>query len=96
MFKHPFHLVSSSPWPLVISFSIFTLVFGLVLSWSSHSSFNLYLGIFLVVLTSRLWWASVVFESTMLGLHTLRVQSGLRIGMCLFIVSEVFFFFGFF
>jgi len=38
----------------------------------------------------------VILESTFLGAHTLRVQSGLRIGMCLFIVSEVFFFLGFF
>jgi len=31
-----------------------------------------------------------------LGLHTLRVQSLLRLGMCLLIISEVFFFLGFF
>jgi len=96
MFKHPFHLVSSSPWPLVASFSALALVCGLVSAWSSHSSFLLYLGSFLVVITSMLWWSSVVSEATQLGRHTLRVQSGLRIGMCLFIVSEVFFFFGFF
>jgi len=96
MFKHPFHLVSSSPWPLVASFSILTLVCGLVLSISSQTCFLLYLGTFLVCLTSLLWWFCVVYESTYLGLHSLRVQAGLRIGMTLFIVSEAFFFFGFF
>jgi len=35
-------------------------------------------------------------ESTYLGSHTTRVQSGLRLGILLFIASEIFFFFGFF
>ena len=38
----------------------------------------------------------MVRESTFLGFHTRRVQFGLRLGMVLFIFSEVFFFFSFF
>jgi len=38
----------------------------------------------------------VIFESTYQGYHTRAVQRGLRIGVILFIVSEVMFFFAFF
>ena len=96
MTKHPFHLVAPSPWPIFGSFSAFLLVFGLVLSFSSHGSFCLTLGLLFVLITCYRWWSSIISESTLNGFHTLRVQHGLRFGMCLFIVSEVFFFVGFF
>jgi len=54
------------------------------------------LGLFIVFVSAAAWWSSVIRESTYLGLHTLRVQGGLRIGMLLFIVSEIFFFMAFF
>lgn len=38
----------------------------------------------------------MISESTFYGCHTRRVQSGLRVGILLFIVSEIFFFLGFF
>jgi cytochrome c oxidase subunit 3 len=42
------------------------------------------------------WWRDVIREATFEGNHTLSVQTGLRIGMLLFIVSEIMFFFAFF
>jgi cytochrome c oxidase subunit 3 len=42
------------------------------------------------------WWRDVIRESSYQGWHTFIVQRGLRIGMILFIVSEVLFFFSFF
>ena len=39
------------------------------------------------------WWRDVVRERTFQGCHTLKVTGGLRWGMLLFIVSEIFFFF---
>ena len=96
MSKHPFHLVTPSPFPLLASASSFFLALGLVFSWSSRGSFFFFSALLLLVTVSLLWWASVVTESTSLGCHTLRVQAGLRLGVFLFIVSEVFFFVGFF
>jgi len=96
MAKHPFHLVTPSPWPLLGSVSALFLVAGLVLSWSSHSSFLLKMGLFLLLVTCTRWWSNIVLESTVLGSHTKRVQYGLRLGIGLFIVSEIFFFLGFF
>jgi len=37
-----------------------------------------------------------VTESTFEGHHTMKVQGGIRLGMALFIVSEIMFFFSFF
>ena len=42
------------------------------------------------------WWRDVVREATFEDTHTVVVQKGLRLGMILFIVSEVMFFFAFF
>lgn len=94
--KHPFHIVTPSPWPLFSAFSSLLLVCGLVLSWSHRSLFLLSIGNLLLALSCLFWWSSVVLESSFIGIHTVRVQYGLRLGMGLFIVSEVFFFLGFF
>jgi cytochrome c oxidase subunit 3 len=42
------------------------------------------------------WWRDVIREATFEEQHTVAVQKGLRLGMILFIVSEVMFFFAFF
>ena len=42
------------------------------------------------------WWRDVIRESTFQGHHTKAVQTGLRYGMILFIVSEIMFFVAFF
>jgi len=96
MTKHPFHLVSSSPWPLLASSSALFFVCGLLSSWSSRSPLLLLLALAMLTLTLVGWWSSVIFESTHFGCHTLRVQSGLRLGILLFIISEIFFFLSFF
>jgi len=66
------------------------------MSWSGIGSLLLKLGLFLIFLTCAFWWSNIIVESTVLGFHTKRVQFGLRLGMGLFIVSEIFFFLGFF
>jgi cytochrome c oxidase subunit 3 len=42
------------------------------------------------------WWRDIVREATFEEHHTVAVQRGLRLGMILFIVSEIMFFFAFF
>jgi len=42
------------------------------------------------------WWRDIVREATFEEQHTVPVQRGLRLGMILFIVSEIMFFFAFF
>jgi len=98
--KHDYHLVNPSPWPLLGSFAAFVLTAGGVvwmkglLNLPKHtwdSSFVLFAGVALVLLTMLLWWSDVVKEGNA-GDHTPVVSIGLRYGMILFIASEVMFF----
>ena len=96
--KHPFHLVDPSPWPLFTSLAAFTTTFGGVMYMHGFvgGDFALMLGLIMVIYSMFVWWRDVIREATFEGHHTLSVQAGLRMGMILFIVSEIMFFFAFF
>jgi cytochrome c oxidase subunit III len=96
--KHDYHLVNPSPWPLVASAAVFCTLFGAVLSMHSNPSglWALSAGLLLTVSTAYLWWRDVIKEGKIDKAHTPNVKKGLRIGMALFILSEVMFFFAFF
>jgi cytochrome c oxidase subunit 3 len=95
---HPFHLVDPSPWPLVGALSSFMLTTGAVMFMHSYKlGYGLFfLGLIMVIVTIGLWSRDIVREATFQGRHTFEVQKGLRIGMILFITSEVMFFAAFF
>nr|AEP27737.1 cytochrome c oxidase subunit III [Brachycerus muricatus] len=96
MKNHPFHLVTPSPWPILISMSILMSISGL-LSWIyMQDSYLLRLSMMIMTLTIFQWYRDIIRESTFQGHHTLKVTFSLRWGMILFIVSEVLFFMGFF
>jgi len=98
MTKHPFHIVSPSPWPFLTSVATLGFVSSLLfkLKYSDFDDFYLFLTLFILLSLSAFWWADIIRESSFQGLHTSRVQSLLRTGMFLLIVSEIFFFVGFF
>jgi cytochrome c oxidase subunit 3 len=95
---HPYHLVTPSPWPILISISAFITAVGAALYMHLYRGglFLLLYGLLHVIIIMGLWWRDVIREATFQGKHTLKVQSGLRLGFILFIISEVMFFFGFF
>nr|QFI35747.1 cytochrome c oxidase subunit III [Iphiclides podalirius] len=94
--NHPFHLVDYSPWPLTGAIGVMTLVTGMI-KWFHEFNLNLLmLGYLIVILTMYQWWRDICRESTFQGKHTIKVSKGLRWGMILFIMSEVFFFLSFF
>jgi cytochrome c oxidase subunit 3 len=92
--KHPYHMVSPSPWPILTSTSLFNLTITGALSMHifKDSGILFFLSLFLVVYSMSLWFRDVIVEGTYLGHHTLAVQKGINIGVALFIVSEVLFF----
>nr|YP_010267099.1 cytochrome c oxidase subunit III [Arcte coerula]UIF93619.1 cytochrome c oxidase subunit 3 [Arcte coerula]UNP54898.1 cytochrome c oxidase subunit 3 [Arcte coerula] len=95
-FNHPFHLVDYSPWPLTGAIGVMVLVTGMV-KWFHNFNMNLLiLGYLIVLLTMYQWWRDICREGTLQGKHTILVTKGLRWGMILFIISEVFFFISFF
>jgi cytochrome c oxidase subunit 3 len=95
---HPFHLVTPSPWPLLISVAAFVTAVGaaMYMHGYKYGLITLFLGILHVIIIMSLWWRDVIREATFEGMHTKKVQAGLRLGFILFIISEVMFFFGFF
>jgi cytochrome c oxidase subunit 3 len=95
---HPYHLVDPSPWPFFVSFAALVLICGLVLYFHSYMLGLpiLLFGLVFLLFIMGLWWRDIVREGTFRGHHTLRVAKGLRLGVVLFIVSEIMFFFSFF
>jgi len=96
--KHGFHLVDPSPWPLISGLSALFLTFGGVMYMHGYSggAFLLRFGFFSVLFVMFVWWRDIIREATYEGQHTKQVQNGLKIGMLLFILSEVMFFVAFF
>ena len=95
--NHPYHLVNPSPWPFVGAFSALLFVAGMVCWMHAVVGWEIILplGVLALLFTMFGWWRDVVRESRH-GDHTKAVNNGLRLGMALFIASEVLFFFGFF
>lgn len=94
--NHPYHLVDYSPWPLTGAIGTITLVTGLI-KWFHNFNINLLiLGYFIILLTIYQWWRDICREGTFQGKHTILVSKGLRWGIILFIISEIFFFISFF
>nr|AKS04238.1 cytochrome c oxidase subunit 3 [Parasagitta elegans] len=96
MTKHPFHLVDVSPWPLMGAVGSLCMAGGLVTTMHRYGCALLWLGLMIILITAMQWWRDVTREATFQGKHTAKVESGLRMGMLLFICSEVFFFLAFF
>jgi Heme/copper-type cytochrome/quinol oxidase, subunit 3 len=94
---HPYHLVNPSPWPFVGSVAAFVTAYGLVVYFADRTEpWIMIAGIALVLVTMAGWWRDVVREAQDEHAHTEVVRHGLRVGMALFIASEVMFFAAFF
>lgn len=96
MFKTPFHLVEIRPWPLLSSIRITSIPLGLIYYIRYNSSLLLIYGVTLTRIIAFMWWRDIVREGTYQGHHTTYVVKGLKLGISLFILSEVCFFFAFF
>jgi len=96
MNKHPFHLVSPSPWPIIRSISLLVFISGFLILLRTGSYTCLILGSACLLLCCFSWFANIIIEGRLLGCHTLTVRHSLRLGFLLFLVSEVFLFFAFF
>lgn len=93
---HPFHMVQPSKWPFVGAVGALVMAIGAIYYMTEGSLVGFYVGTAIVLFTMYGWWRDVVIEANNGVDHTETVRHGLRIGMVLFIVSEVMFFFAFF
>jgi cytochrome c oxidase subunit 3 len=94
--SHPFHLVNPSPWPIAASMAVLVLAVGAVFFMHGIDHWLFIAGVGALLATFIGWWRDVIGESNTPNIHTSAVQKGLKIGMGLFIVSEVMFFVAFF
>nr|YP_009759746.1 cytochrome c oxidase subunit III [Phauda flammans]QIQ56357.1 cytochrome c oxidase subunit III [Phauda flammans] len=94
--NHPYHLVDYSPWPLTSAIGVLTLVTGMI-KWFHNFNMNLMMLSYIIIIMSMYqWWRDICREGTLQGKHTIVVLKGLKWGMILFIISEIFFFISFF
>jgi cytochrome c oxidase subunit 3 len=94
--RHPFHLVDESPWPLIRAFSVFFITRGIVCWFQLGDLLVISLGRISLFLNAYQWWRDISGEGSFQGRHSGVVELGLRWGILLFIVSEIFFFISFF
>jgi cytochrome c oxidase subunit 3 len=96
--SHLYHIIDPSPWPFFVSISLFNVLAGVIL-WVNKYVIggNIFVISFIILVSFvQFWFTDIVREGSYEGKHTSYVQKGLKLGMILFIVSEVMFFFGFF
>lgn len=93
---NPFHLVEKSPWPLVASNTAVCIIFSGLLLLNKRKNSSLIIAFLTILIVAFLWWRDIHRESSSQGNHPVKVINGLKIGMILFITSEVFFFISFF
>nr|AWU48992.1 cytochrome c oxidase subunit 3 [Mesohomotoma hibisci] len=97
MYKnHQFHLVDPSPWPLLTSFILMNYMTFSILMLFNKMNKPLIFSTMILIWIMMLWWRDIHRESTFQGNHTFSVMISMKMGMVLFITSEILFFFSFF
>ena len=91
---HPFHLVETSPWPIIASFSLLILTTGAVMSFNNYinGEWVLIIGFITTASSMGFWFRDIIAEASYQGHHTIAVTKGISMGVALFIASEVMFF----
>lgn len=94
--NHTYHLVDVRPWPILGAFNALNLIIGLI-KWFHNYNHDLFIyRTIIIILIVFQWWRDITRERTFQGHHTYSVTIGIRWGIILFIISEVFFFISFF
>lgn len=94
--KTPFLALSGSLWPLFTRVSVFNLTSSIVLWFQFKFPFAFVaVSLLFTGLLIFIWWRDVIRES-LVGFHTRKLEFSMRLGVILFILSEVFFFVSFF
>ena len=95
---HDFHLVPLSVWPLFASIGFLIMAAGAAFFFHDkpYAEYPMIGGLLALLYIGYRWWGDCIKEGREDKAHTGVVQTGLRLGMLLFICSEVMFFFAFF
>lgn len=96
IYFHPFHIVDQRPWPLTGAIGALIITSGTVKWFQGGSNFLITLGLAALIFTSIQWWRDVSREASLQGHHSFEVETNIRLGIILFITSEILFFVSFF
>jgi cytochrome c oxidase subunit III len=95
--KSAYFVPGPSPWPIIATGAVFSIMFGLVLAVN-----GIFAGGVIIVLGAALYaylmfgWFGELVQENLAGHHNAQVDRAFRLGMFWFIASEVFFFLSFF
>lgn len=97
-FYHYFNDIPYTRWPFYASFSVFTLLFYTTLYLNKYEFSGILSLISLLLLVYNVfgWFDDMLKESMVFGRYNKKVRKTLGAGFALFLVSEIFFFVGFF
>ena len=95
---HPYHIINSSSWPFGCSLAFNSALYYFLWYQINNIKFISFYALnpLSLVFYAYFWWKDVEKESSYEGYHDSVPHISLRIGVLLFIVSEVMFFFSFF
>ena len=96
LIRHPYHLVDESPWPLLRAIASLGLTSGLIEAFHKNDWRLVFISLLRLILIRVQWWSDISCEADTQGVHSKIVEIGLRLGIILFITSEVMFFSSFF
>jgi hypothetical protein len=91
--NQPYHLVDSNECPFWFSWAVFSFIIGLLMRFGEYSIIcsGHYDNILALVAVLAQWIIALIVESIQAGSHGYKVNLGVRLGMVLFIVSEIMF-----
>ena len=97
-YSHPYHLVSYSPWPFIISIIFLDLFISIIMNTYNviGTKYVLIWSLILLIISIYYWFNEIFNEGLYNGEHTSIVKSNLNIGFILFLLSEVLIFFSLF
>nr|BCR02910.1 cytochrome oxidase subunit 3 [Riccardoella tokyoensis] len=93
---HKFHMVTPSPWPVTNSIMMFNLMSSITYLLIYNNNKLTIIMMSMTMITMMLWWKDVIRESLMQGQHQQIVMNSLKMGMIMFIMSEMMLFTSFF
>nr|ALC75996.1 cytochrome c oxidase subunit III [Bemisia afer] len=94
MNNHYFHLVKTSPWPILSAVNLINMGIGLIKWITSSSFFFFFLALSIFIMAQ--WWRDVIREPLYEGFRSTKINLTISLGMLFFIISEVWFFISFF
>nr|YP_010516617.1 cytochrome c oxidase subunit III [Spinibdella lignicola]UXN44118.1 cytochrome c oxidase subunit III [Spinibdella lignicola] len=89
-------MLDMSPWPIISSILTLSMMSSITMMMNKMQMEVYFLIMIIIIMSSITWWRDVSRESFMQGWHLLSSMKNLKIGMILFITSEVLFFSSFF